>query len=291
MGFVSDIWKGITGQNDSAHVNGPQTYDNLGSLLSQTETSYNQSMANQDQFAQALMAQMNGQGYNPAQAMLNQATNQNIAQQAGLAASQKGLNPAMAARLGAQNAGNIGQQMAGQAAVMQQQQGLDTQGQLGSLYNNMAANRLGALSDLRGYIQGRNAQQIGADTVNSGYDMENSKRNGAGWGSIITGGSNLLGGLGQAPQGRAFGGYIEGGEAPMPGDHPANDTVPTFLSPGEIVIPRSHANSPEDAKAFVDALMTDDEKKSGGSYKAVLKAQQDYQMHMSRLMEARKGRG
>lgn len=287
MGFVSDIWKGITGQNDSAHVNGPQQYDNLGSLLSQTETSYNQSMANQDQFAQALMAQMNGQGYNPAQAMLNQSTNQNIAQQAGLAASQKGLNPAMAARLGAQNAGNIGQQMAGQAAVMQQQQGLDTQGQLGSLYNNMAANRLGALSDLRGYIQGGNQQQLAANTSNAGYDMENSQRNGAGWGKVIGGVSGGLGGFGM----KYAGGYIEGGEAPVPGDHPANDTVPTFLSPGEIVIPRSHANSPEDAKAFVEALMADDEKKSGGSYKAVLKAQQDYQTHMSRLMEARKGRG
>lgn len=41
--------------------------------------------------------------------------------------------------------------------------------------------------------------------------------------------------------------YREGGEVPgqakVPGDHPANDTVPAMLSPGELVIPRSMAKS------------------------------------------------
>lgn len=38
------------------------------------------------------------------------------------------------------------------------------------------------------------------------------------------------------------------------GDDEKNDTVPAMLSPGEIVIPRSHAGSPEAAAEFVRAL-------------------------------------
>jgi hypothetical protein len=42
------------------------------------------------------------------------------------------------------------------------------------------------------------------------------------------------------------------GQAPVPGDHPANDTQKANLSPGEIVIPRSIANDPNAAKKFVE---------------------------------------
>lgn len=50
----------------------------------------------------------------------------------------------------------------------------------------------------------------------------------------------------------------DGGEVPgkarVFGDDSRNDTVPAKLSPGEIVIPRSHASSPESAADFVRAL-------------------------------------
>lgn len=53
-----------------------------------------------------------------------------------------------------------------------------------------------------------------------------------------------------------------GGEVPgvakVQGDHPANDTVPAMLSPGEIVVPRSAAKSSTKAKAFIDAVMNGD---------------------------------
>jgi hypothetical protein len=53
-------------------------------------------------------------------------------------------------------------------------------------------------------------------------------------------------------------GYAHGGVIPgiprVPGDSPVNDTVKINASPGEIVIPRSHAASPLLAKAFVDHL-------------------------------------
>lgn len=49
-----------------------------------------------------------------------------------------------------------------------------------------------------------------------------------------------------------------GGTAKVPGDSLKNDTVPTVLSPGEIVLPRSvttHPNAPEEAMKFVAAVM------------------------------------
>ena len=52
--------------------------------------------------------------------------------------------------------------------------------------------------------------------------------------------------------------YKDGGHVPgkanVPGDSPKNDTVKAVLSPGEIVIPRSHAISKDLAKAYLDHL-------------------------------------
>lgn len=39
-----------------------------------------------------------------------------------------------------------------------------------------------------------------------------------------------------------------------PGDSPKNDTVPALLSPGEVVIPRSHAQTPQTAASFIKHL-------------------------------------
>ena len=45
------------------------------------------------------------------------------------------------------------------------------------------------------------------------------------------------------------------GKAKVSGDSFANDIVNAKLSPGEIVIPRSHAMNAEKAKSFIDQLM------------------------------------
>lgn len=70
------------------------------------------------------------------QAQLQQATNNNVANSAGILASAKGINPAMAAREGAYNAANTQQQSAGQAAQTQGQIQLGAQNQLSSNLNN-----------------------------------------------------------------------------------------------------------------------------------------------------------
>lgn len=50
------------------------------------------------------------------------------------------------------------------------------------------------------------------------------------------------------------GGKING-KANTQGDSKSNDTVPAMLSPGEVVIPRSHINDPDKAAQFLNSLM------------------------------------
>ena len=67
---------------------------------------------------------------------------------------------------------------------------------------------------------------------------------------------NLVGGAGSGLAGLA--GASDGGRVPgapqVFGDDERNDTVPAMLSPGEIVIPRTKASSPEEAAEFVRAI-------------------------------------
>lgn len=97
----------------------------------------------QQGLADALLAQSRGQGPNPAQAQFQQNVDQNIAQQAGAIASQRGINPALAGRMAAQQGGMMNQQAAGQSAVLQAQQQLGAQQALGAQQQAMGQNLLG----------------------------------------------------------------------------------------------------------------------------------------------------
>jgi hypothetical protein len=89
-----------------------------------------QARAAQQGLLAQFQAQASGQGPSLAQMQLQQATDRNAANAMGLIASQRGLNPGLAARLAGQNAANINQQAAGQSAMArlaeqyQAQQGL-----------------------------------------------------------------------------------------------------------------------------------------------------------------------
>lgn len=58
----------------------------------------------------------------------------------------------------------------------------------------------------------------------------------------------------------AHGGMVPG-RAHFLGDTPMNDTETIKVSPGELIIPRSHAHDPKLAKAFVDYIHNKDKKK------------------------------
>lgn len=80
----------------------------------------------QEQLANALMAQSQGQGPNPAQAQLNQTTGQNVQSQAALAAGQRGsgANVGEISRQAAQTGATTQQNAVGQAATLEAQQQL-----------------------------------------------------------------------------------------------------------------------------------------------------------------------
>lgn len=151
---------------------------NLGSMLGTTngynalnDGTSNTNIAGQQQLIAALQAQAAGQGANPAQAMLNQATNQNIAQNTGMIASQKGINPALAIRQASMNAANTGQQAAGQAASMQAQQQQAAQNNEAGVYSSIGN------------------EALGANNLQAGITTSNTKNNASLIGGLIGGGS------------------------------------------------------------------------------------------------------
>ena len=208
----------------------------------------------QSALAKTLLAQSQGQGPNPALAQLNLNSANAMKQAGAVANSVKGISPALAARLASEQAGGMTQQAAGQAGLMQAQQQLGAQNSLGNLYGQMAGQNL----NQQNILQNAQAEQNRAITQGSLGIQDAQARVMAGnaqvRGQLAGGMLSGLGSIGGAMLAAAHGGQIPG-EANIPGDHIANDTVPTMLSPGEIVIPRSHAGSPEKAKAFIDHLM------------------------------------
>lgn len=227
------------------------------------------------QYLQGLENQAQGFGQlnqdnSVAYALLKQAQDQQTAQASALAASSRGnVNPALLQRNVMRQAGEAGGQTAQQAAVVGAQEQNDR--------NKMALayRQLGLAG-----AQGQAELNLGAQKVNAGIADTNAQRTS----SLIGGVMNAAGGIGARALGAAHGGVIEG-QPQVAGDHPANDTVPAMLSPGEIVIPRTKASDPEKAKEFIDQLMSGKKKSSGaeGGYGKVLEAQRKLKEQMSKL--------
>lgn len=108
----------------------------FGGGLANQQGVFNQQQA----LANQLQGISQGQGPNPAQSMLNQATGQNVSNQAALMAGQRGAsaNPALMARQIAQQGAGIQQNAIGQAATQQANQQLGALGQLSGVQGQMA---------------------------------------------------------------------------------------------------------------------------------------------------------
>lgn len=181
---------GLAANNGAANVG--QVYgqgQQLAGQLAGANAVQNQSgaLAAQQQLAQqqqALAGQYGqvaaGQGPNPAQAMLNNATGQNVAQQAALMAGQRGAgaNAGLIARQAAQQGAGIQQNAVGQAAQMQAQQQLAAmQGQaaqqqaIGATQQNVAGiagQQLAAQQAQQAALAGQAAQQVGMQQTGIG---------------------------------------------------------------------------------------------------------------------------
>ncbi len=103
--------------------------------------------ANQSAVFNQLQGVANGQGPNPAQAMLANQTGNNVAQQAALMASQRGAgaNVGLLGRQAAMQGAGIQQQAAGQAAALQANQQLGALGQLGGIAGQQVGQQQAAL--------------------------------------------------------------------------------------------------------------------------------------------------
>lgn len=144
--------------------------------------------AQQTSLAQALQAQMAGNGPSLAQRQLESGTQQIQSQAAGQVASLNGINPALQARMIGQNTANAGQQAAGQAATTRLQEQLGTQGllaqalqaQRGQDIAQQQANTalLGTAGGLQqGQNQTRVQQNLGVAGINAGVTEGNANRN------------------------------------------------------------------------------------------------------------------
>lgn len=172
-------------------------------------------LANQSSVFNQLQGVASGQGPNPAQAMLSNATGNNVAQQAALMAGQRGgsQNAGMLARnIGQQGAG-IQQNAAGQAAALQAQQSLGALGQMGGMANTQAAQLMSGVgantaanqaqqNALLNTIQGVNQANVGSQNSINNYNAQMSQARAGQQGQ-------LLGALAGAA-GTALGGPIGG---------------------------------------------------------------------------------
>jgi len=257
----------------------------------QIDDSYGRSVdvyGQQNTLAQQLAAIASGQGPNPALEQLKQTTGQNIQQASGMIGSQKGINPALAARLAAQNAASANQTAAGQAATLSAQQQLAAREAQAGVLGTMGTQGIGQQGVLQGAAANMNNARAGVAAGNSqamggifggllsglGGAMTQKKWDGGEIEGMAAGGPTsdlgmaLMGGMAEGGPVFAADGGVPG-RADVPGDSPANDKVPAMLSPGEIVIPRSHA-TPEKAASFVEALQR--RNGSGDGYAKVVKA-------------------
>jgi hypothetical protein len=248
---------------------------NQGALTSQQQLlqalQAQNGIGNQNQVYSQLQGVANGTGPNPAQAMLAQSTGQNVANQAALAAGQRGAsaNVGLMARQAAQQGSAAQQNAAGQAATLQANQSLNAINSAGQIAGSQVQNQIGATgantaaqqaeqAALLQAQQNYNAQLVsGQNNINStnaglaGQDMTGQQKVIGGLANSLGGGSSLLGGGsggGASPAGANADGTVNpslatagfmagGGQVQSFGRHLAmmanGGKVQALVSPGE----------------------------------------------------------
>lgn len=335
MGQMFGLLTGMDAANQGAYNQAftPATADKVSApgMTDQQNAAVGQQgniLGQQQQFANALGQQMQGQGPSVANAQLQQALQQQQAQGAATAASQRGVNPALAMRTAMEQQGQNTQAAAQASGIGRANEAMQARGMLGNTLQGMMGSQLQAqqlgteqqqmglqaqeanqAANLKAQAMTKQAGQQAAGKLYGGIegygDMISSigsmgmagggvVKNYAAGGSTdpfysdlsipkdneVPGsdkkdkdsGSNplssvgkILGGSGggmgmmamnQGGKARDFrsGGHVPG-KAKVSGDSLKNDTVPAMLSPGELVIPRSKAGSPDAAAEFARALI------------------------------------
>ncbi len=186
MSFIGNLFKGNQYKADTGSNGADVAAARAQSLAAQQQqqafvnaTGAQNGLQNQSDVYNQLSGIAAGTGPNPAQAMLNQATGANVANQAALMAGQRGVNanPGMIARQAANAGAGIQQQAAGQGATMQANQSMNAINSMGGLANQQVAQQQGALNSLNNQAQGQQSlNQSGATAgsqINAGVAAAN----------------------------------------------------------------------------------------------------------------------
>lgn len=254
----------------AAQIRGPQTGSAFAGAERETFGALAGSRgvgAEQAALADALRAQAEGRGLSLAQLQYRQALEGAQAAAASQLASARGLSPAQAQRLMLTQQAGMRAQAASQSAQLRLQEQQAAQAALGNLLGQrrqqellggqLAAGLYGTAGGLgtQQAIQQAELEQRGAGMAMGIGQQERElaqRQSASAMGAGATAGAALFGAM------KARGGAAEvPGKAKFKGDTRSNDTVPALLSPGEIVLPRTVAQSedaPEKAKKFVEAI-------------------------------------
>jgi hypothetical protein len=256
----------------AAQIRGPQT----GSAFTGAERETFGALAGsrgvgaeQASLADALRAQAEGRGLSLAQMQYRQALEGAQAAAASQLASARGLSPAQAQRLMLTQQAGMRAQAASQSAQLRLQEQQAAQAALGNLLGQRRQQELlggqlaaglygtaGSLGTQQAIQQAELDQRASQMAMGIGQaEQERAQRTSASaMGAGATAGAALFSAM------KARGGAAPAeipGKAKFKGDTRSNDTVPALLSPGEIVLPRTVAqseNAPEKAKKFVEAI-------------------------------------
>lgn len=182
QGQAANIQSGTTANQVTTAYNQAQSGLNQQQNLTNALTTQAQQAAGaQAGLSSQLQGLASGQGPNVAQNQLNQATGQNVAQQAALMAGQRGssANVGLLARQNAQQGAATQQNAAGQAATLGAQQQIAAQQNLASLSNNQVGQTQGAVQGLNNSVQNEQNVLQGANTAynNAEVGMQSNVNN------------------------------------------------------------------------------------------------------------------
>lgn len=178
------------GTNNNFQATGPTAQNQNFVPQIQTQQQRQTDVYGQQQnLANQLLQQSQGQGPNPALAQLNQQTGNNVSNQAALMAGQRGAsaNPGLVARQAAMQGANTQQQAVGQGATLQAQQQLAAQQALSGQQQNLAQNALSGESIEQGGLASQNNAALGVQQINANTAGQNAAANRGLIGGIFNG--------------------------------------------------------------------------------------------------------
>lgn len=206
-----------TEQLNQAYQGAQGALGNQQNLVNQLNPGVGSGVQSQNELANQYLAMTQGGGPNPALAQLNQATQQNINNQAALMAGQRGAsaNAGLIARQAAQQGAQTQQQAVGQAATLEAQQAIAAQQNLENLAAQQVSQAGQAVTGLNSAQQNEQALLQNANTAfnnaNVGIQSNINSTNAQTAAANQNMASNIFGGIGSAVSALTGGFLAKGG--------------------------------------------------------------------------------